>query len=255
MASAQAGAMPRILLIEDNPLHVRLVRSMLQEEWVIGEEFHRVASLTEGMRYLGAEDVDVVLLDLMLPDASGLEALEAIRSRYTELPIVVLSAHQDEAMAAAAIRDGAQDYLVKGEVDAAGLVRAIRYALVRSDDAEPIADADEAVLLTDPHGLILQADIESDRLVGLDLGSLIGSDLPGFIDAEHVRRFAIALSAGGAVEAKLRRVDGSRLDARFVITPLRDGHGRHVGSVVRVTETTMLDVTDADAVAVAAGWR
>ena len=82
-----------------------------------------------------------------------------------------------DAEIAAAIRDGAQDYLVKGEVDAAGLVRAIRYALVRSDDVEPVPDADEAVLLTDPHGRILQADLESDRLIGLDLGSLIpGND-------------------------------------------------------------------------------
>ncbi|MBT8212564.1 MAG: response regulator [Acidimicrobiia bacterium] len=255
MVNAHAGAMPRILLVEDNPLHVRLVRSMLQDEWALTDDLHRVVSLTEGLKYLSSTEVDCVLLDLMLPDASGLEALVAIRDAFPDVPIVVLSAHEDEEMAASAIRGGAQDYLVKGSVDAAGLVRAIRYALVRNDETEIPEDADAAVVLTDPHGTILQADQGADGLLGLDLGQLVGTDLPQYIDAEHVRRFALALSAGGAVTARMRKVDGSRIDAVCVITALRDGHGRHTGSVVRVTEISAAEMTDAESVAVAAGWQ
>ncbi|MBT8214464.1 MAG: glutamate dehydrogenase, partial [Acidimicrobiia bacterium] len=65
MVGTERDAMPRILLVEDNPLHVRLVRSMLQDEWALTDDLHRVASLTDGLKHLNAEPVDCVLLDLM----------------------------------------------------------------------------------------------------------------------------------------------------------------------------------------------
>ncbi len=120
-----------VLLIEDDPDDSLLIREMLAES---GDGRFRVEAaqrLSEGLRRLDEGGVDVVLLDLGLPDSVGLETLGAVQQRAPDVPVVVLTGLDDEAVGLHAMREGAQDYLVKGQVDGELLARAARYAIER----------------------------------------------------------------------------------------------------------------------------
>lgn len=126
---------PRLLLVEDNPADFRLIELHLREHpSTHAAELLVVRSLAAAQRALASPEsaVDLVLLDLSLPDSEGLETLEAIRAAGPRVPVVVLSGRADEGLALEAVRRGAQDYLVKGHVGADSLARAIRYAIERN---------------------------------------------------------------------------------------------------------------------------
>lgn len=121
----------RILLIEDNPGDARLIQLMLDEAGGPGFRLETVDRLSRGLERMAAAACDVVLLDLSLPDAQGLDTFLRAQAAAPELPIVVLSGLDDEALAVRAVQEGAQDYLVKGHVDGGLLLRAMRYAIER----------------------------------------------------------------------------------------------------------------------------
>jgi len=134
-----ANAPLHLLLVEDNPADARLLT-----EYLCGpnpQEFHctHVAQLSEAMQYMGADRFDLILLDLSLPDSQGLDTVRAAHSQARGTPIVVLTGLDDETLGIASVRNGAQDYLVKGQADAQGLVRAIRYAIERHHNEEELA--------------------------------------------------------------------------------------------------------------------
>jgi len=131
----------RVLLIEDNPADARLIELMLAEATALSFQFSWVDNLTEGMERIRGGGIDVVLLDLGLPESSGLETLERLREGARVPTLVVLSGLTDEGVAVQALRSGAQDYLVKGQVDSALLIRAIRYAMQRSQAEEALRQA------------------------------------------------------------------------------------------------------------------
>ena len=125
-----------VLLVEDNRADARLVREMLAEA-TPGEDpwamfcLEDVARLADALIHLAANPVDIVLLDLSLPDGQGLDVLRRVRAAAPGVAIVVMSGNDDEALALAGVRDGAQDYLVKGRVEGPLLVRVLRYACER----------------------------------------------------------------------------------------------------------------------------
>jgi diguanylate cyclase (GGDEF)-like protein len=122
---------PSILLVEDNPGDVRLVEELLRAAWVVAGSINHVSSVEDAIGRV-AEDVPAcILLDLSLPDAQGLGTLERVRDAHPSVPIVVLTGTDDEAQAVQAVQEGAQDYLIKGQVDGHLLGRAIRYAIER----------------------------------------------------------------------------------------------------------------------------
>jgi signal transduction histidine kinase len=120
-----------VLLIEDNPGDALLIRKVLDE---VENEIFRLESanrLSTGLGQLHSGDVDVILLDLSLPDSQGLDTFTRVHSQAPEVPIVVLSGLDDETLAVEAVRQGAQDYLVKGHADSNVLARSMRYAIER----------------------------------------------------------------------------------------------------------------------------
>jgi PAS domain S-box-containing protein len=119
----------RLLLVEDNPGDARLVRELLRG--VNGISIDAVDCLSAARARLSAPGIDIVLLDLGLPDSQGLETLARVRSHLPALPVIVLTGLDDEDLALEAVKAGAQDYLVKGRFDADSLLRAIRYATER----------------------------------------------------------------------------------------------------------------------------
>ncbi len=121
----------RILLVEDNSLDVRLLREMLNEQALYKFALAEVGFMSEAERHLATNAVDVIVLDLGLPDAQGTEAVRRARAAAPGTPLVVLTGCDDESIVDMALQEGAQDFLVKGTIEAPELVRAIRYATQR----------------------------------------------------------------------------------------------------------------------------
>ncbi len=131
----------KVLLIEDNPGDARLITRMLDDARARGLAFELTwaQDLPAGMEHLRSRGADVVLLDLGLPGSSGLETLQLLFAHGRQVPtLVVLSGLTDEDVAVQALQSGAQDYLVKGQVDSATLLRAIRYAIGRHQAEEAL---------------------------------------------------------------------------------------------------------------------
>lgn len=120
----------RVLLIEDNPGDVELVREALSDN---GIPFHvDIANrLADGIEWVGRQDHDLVLLDLGLPDSTGTDTFRRLHEVNRELPIVILTVLGDEDQAVRAVAEGAQDFLVKDELQGTRLPRAVRYAIER----------------------------------------------------------------------------------------------------------------------------
>ena len=205
----------RLLLVEDDPGDAFLVSELLREE-AAPVDVRRAQSLTEGLDLLGSEPFDCVLLDLGLPDASGLAALERLREAAPDVAHLVLTGDRDDQRGIEAVAAGAQDYLVKGSVDGDGLRRAILYAVERRQ-ADSVRErlraaeilAEEATRLE--RGLLPVPILNDGRLLvgtGYRPGrerTLLGGD---FYDLVHTPDDAVHLMIGdvsghGADEAAL----------------------------------------------------
>lgn len=121
----------RLVMVEDNSDYAMVVREMIVDAWPASPTFECYARLDEACEHLRAGDADCVLLDLQLPDADGLEALQGVRAAAPDVPIVILSGLEDEVLALDAVKAGAQDYLLKSYADGELLRRAVRYAVER----------------------------------------------------------------------------------------------------------------------------
>ena len=106
-----------LLLVEDNPGDARLLREMLNEQGTHNTELTHVQYMSDAEKHLAEHTVDIILLDLGLPDAQGLEAVRRARTAAPRVPLVVLTGLDDESLAAQALQEGAQDYLIKGQID------------------------------------------------------------------------------------------------------------------------------------------
>src|SRR5580693_1044471 len=121
----------RVLLVEDNAGDARLVREMFSTEKPGSFELTHLLRMSEAMIHLGKGDVDVVLLDLGLPDTHGLETVRQAHAVAPSVPLIVLTGLDDEALADDAMKEGAQDYLIKGQIENRALPRALRHAIER----------------------------------------------------------------------------------------------------------------------------
>lgn len=259
---------PSILLVEDNPLHVRLVASMLAEVWPGFEDLHEARRLDRAVDYLKQETPDCVLLDLVLPDADGLEAVNVILAANPEVPVVVLSSHDDPEMALRAVGEGAQDYLVKGAVDPAGLARAIKFAIQRhgtrldreSGELVPfpverviiedvVAREPVAYAVVDDDGVFRHVSDTAAELLGRPLYDVIGAAVEDLIDPEDIDEWRAALSAGTAAELVFSREDGEDVLLATELHPLCGADGVVDATVVSLSPLHYNDEDDSELVA------
>jgi signal transduction histidine kinase len=120
-----------ILLIEDNPGDALLLREMLNELSSFSTHLTHVEYMVAAEKHLAEHAVDIILIDLYLPDAQGVGAVRRVQVVAPRVPLVVLTGMDDESLALQALQEGAQDYLIKGQIEARGLLRALRYAVER----------------------------------------------------------------------------------------------------------------------------
>lgn len=138
MASAIESAV-RLLIVEDDVASAALLRELLEPVDSPRFAIRHVTTAREACEVMEGRGADVVLLDLGLSDAVELEALQRLRDCVSEIPVIILTGCADEAMALQALSYGAEDYLLKGSVNAAGLIRSLRYAIERHRNVRDLA--------------------------------------------------------------------------------------------------------------------
>jgi len=121
----------QVLLVEDNAGDARLLREMFSTERAGSFELTHLLRMSEAVAHLAKGGVDIALLDLGLPDAQGLETVRRAHAVAPDVPVIVLTGLDDEALAAEAMKEGAQDYLIKGQIENRALPRALRHAIER----------------------------------------------------------------------------------------------------------------------------
>jgi DNA-binding NarL/FixJ family response regulator len=118
-----------VLLIEDNPGDARLVHEALSESKNLLVKLIVADNLSRGLKYIAAEGVDVILLDLNLPDSQGLQTFRQVNKFALNRPVIIMSILSDKELIYQALKEGAQAYLIKGEIQNEALIRAMRYAI------------------------------------------------------------------------------------------------------------------------------
>lgn len=174
----------KILLLEDNPGDARLIQELFRDIQGRSLDIINAESLAQAFDHLKEANFDVALVDLSLPDSHGLETFRKLAESYPSLPLVLLTGLNDQELAIQAVREGAQDYLNKGEVDGQVLIRAIDYAIERKRiqaelervNAQAKKSADDlhsilnqlhiGTILTNPEGRILHMSVSALRLLG-----------------------------------------------------------------------------------------
>lgn len=138
----------KVLLVEDGRKDARLIQTMLGAVTSVAFEVEYVDRLSTALKSLDQGDIDVVLLDLSLPDSQGLETFTKIQSKAPNVPAVVMTGLDDEVVATKAVKKGAQDYLIKGQVDQGLLARSLMYAIERQQAQEDLRRSEEKLRQT-----------------------------------------------------------------------------------------------------------
>jgi len=174
----------RILLIEDNPSDVENVRRILPDAFSLSV----CGRLDEGMSFLRSNPVDLILLDLSLPDGHGLDVLLRLNARSYSIPILVLTSTDDRLVASIAIKQGAQDYILKETLNADLFVRAIQYALdrkhveleletQRQNFHSIVEQSDEGIVVVDAYGMVRYFNQAAEEFLGVPGETLLGRSL------------------------------------------------------------------------------
>ena len=235
----------KVLLVEDEPVYSDLVGEVLKA--VSRFELTPVGRFDQALRQLGTSSFDVVLLDLSLPDRKGLATCTDLRAAFPALPIVVLTGSANETLALQAMREGAQDYLVKGDFDGRMLARVIRYAIERKRSEEELRQSAEFFRLISENvtDLIAVIDREGNRLYNSPSykGSIGASGLQGTNsfqeihpdDKERIKAIfkeTISTGVGKRSEYRMLLADGSVRHIESQGSVIRDASGRPSKGVV-----------------------
>jgi diguanylate cyclase (GGDEF)-like protein/PAS domain S-box-containing protein len=243
-----------LLLVEDNPGDARLLREMLIEAGAHKTELTQAENMSEAEKLLAERLFDIVLIDLGLPDAQGLEAVRRARAAAPRLPLVVLTGLDDESLAAQALQEGAQDYLIKGQIETRGLLRALRYAIERKAMEEALFVVKEraqvtlncigdAVLCTDISGNITFLNLVAEKMTGWSWEEALGRPMAEvFQILDAVTRQTTPNPMDVAVELNrtvhlplnciLLRRDGFETPIEDSVAPIHDREGKPTGAVI-----------------------
>ena len=243
-----------VLLIENDPAQTRIIRAMFGDQGSCSFRLTHVECLVVAETYLKGNQVDIVLLDLSLSDPEGLEAVRRLRAVAPRVSIVLLSSLDDEPKAIQAIHEGAQDYLIKGQIEPYTLMRALGNAVERTMNIEILTNEKDraqaalnciadALICTDMKGNITFFNPIASGMVGWTLDEAAGRHLTEvfqIVDAttRKVILDPMAKAASENVTGKLPlncvliRRDGHETFIEDSVAPIHDGEGKVTGAVI-----------------------
>lgn len=227
----------KVLLVEDDPAYSGIIQDAMSSLAHVRFQIACVERLAEAVQRLQRDAVDVVLLDLLLPDSQGLDAFREVHARAPWLPVIILTGVEDENLALEAVRLGAQEYLVKNQVDARTLARITRYAIERNRVEKSLRESHEffKLIWENLSDLVAVIDLEGRRLYNSpsykyvlgDPAELLGTDSFADIHPEDRERIK------GLFRETVATGIGREAEYRFL---LKDGTIRHIesrGSVIK----------------------
>jgi diguanylate cyclase (GGDEF)-like protein len=150
----------KLLLIEDDPADAELFRDIIADIRHATIDITFTSRLASAFKLLEGGNIDVILTDLDLPDSHGLDTVIKINEQFLEVPVIVLSGFDHEDLAIESVKSGAQDYLIKGQIDADRLIRSIRYSIERHrliHELKSLAITDELTGLYNRRGFLVLA--------------------------------------------------------------------------------------------------
>lgn len=244
----------QILLIEDDLDDVLLLKDSLAEAEAIKVKLTHAARLADGLKQLAEQKFDVILLDLNLPDSRGLATLNMLQRQAANIPVVVISGLADDYTTLEAVRHGAQDFLVKGEMSGRMLARVVRYAIERKQAEDALAQseahyrqiietAQEGIWTIDANNRTTLVNQRLANMLGYTIEEMLGKQIYEFTDEEGItigtkslenRRLGI----NEQLDFKYIRKDGSPLWAIIETSSLYDQSGNYVGALAMLTDIT-----------------
>ncbi len=253
----------KVLLIEDNPGDARLVKEMLIDTGANRFSLTHVGLIREGLsRLLGDRGFHLILLDLSLPDGDGLDAIRQVYAVTPHLPVVILTGLDDETVAIRAVQEGAEDYLVKGQMDSNLLARAIRYAIERKRAQERLRESEEKyrTILENIEEGYYEVDLAGNltffndsmcRIWGYPKEELMGMNDRQYTDQENAKRLFQAFNKVYKTGEPRRecdwgiiRKDGTKRYLEASVSLRKDASGKPIGfrGIVRdITERKRAD--------------
>lgn len=256
MTLSQENDKLKVLMIEDNPTDTRLIYEFLRQAKLADIELKATDRVSTGLEMIQSENFDVLLLDMSLPDAINLEALEKIIAHTADLPIVILTGLDDEEIALSAVQKGAQDYLIKGDFNQNSLFRSIIYAIERSRAQIAIKESEKkyralfedmpiGLYRTTPDGKFIAANAAFLEMIGYssfeELAQINANDIA--VNIEYQREdFLEILESDGEIsgsEFQIKRPDGTSIFIRENARAFKDAKNSilfYEGSFEDITE-------------------
>lgn len=243
----------RLLLIEDGSEDARQLLDMLNEQGSPITKARHVGSVSQAEKHLAGHAVDIVLLDIGLPDTDGLDAIRRIRAAAPNVPLVVLTGPDDESLAVQALQEGAQDCFVKGQVESRALRRGLRQAIERKVMEEALSGEKEraqvtldcigdAVVSTDRSGNITFINVVAERMTAWSRIEATGRSITEVLRISDASTreaapdpMAIAVGRNRTVHlpssSVLVRRDGLECPIEGIFSPIHDRNGEAAGAV------------------------
>ncbi len=230
-----------ILLFEDNPGDAGLIEEMVSDSTTCSYELKIAETLEEGMNLLNVDSYDVILLDLGLPDSDGINTFLNVQRESSGTPIIILTGLNDGNIGINAVQRGAQDYLIKGNVDTDLLERSIKYSIERQKLAERIQMianvvefTEDAVITKSLDGMISSWNTGAEQIYGYTAAEVIGKHIsilspPQLHD--EIEELIERIKNGERIQhyETLRiRKDGSIIIISATLSPIFDTSGKLV---------------------------
>jgi diguanylate cyclase (GGDEF)-like protein len=230
----------KTLLIEDNPDDVELLKDLFTEANYSLSSFVHADELSTGLEILEYNDFEVVLLDISLPDSYGPDTFYKLHAKLPETPIIVITGNKDEELIGNLLQNGAQDYLIKGEIDPNSLMHSVRYAIERQrllvslkhitqeiqtlrESLEHIVESNaDAIMVIDREGIIRFANPAAAEIFERTQDAMIGSDFGFPVAAGKALELDIMRKNGISTTAELRAVEISWKNKPAYLASVRD---------------------------------
>jgi two-component system, NarL family, sensor histidine kinase UhpB len=239
------------MLIEDNPGDAVIINEMLKEIYIDKFELVNFKSIDEAVKNI-EQNFNIVLLDLNLPDSHGIETFNTMIKLVPDLPIIILTGLLDENLAIDIVSEGAQDYLVKGQIDKQLLSRSIKYSIERknielelkkSEDKyrKMVEKIQSGLFMVNSNNQITYINSQMAHMLGYTTEEMINQDVFRFIQKEYKQLFKTQLESHGrdvgqSYEMQFINKDRSPLWALMSTSPLYQMNGVYIGAISIMTD-------------------
>lgn len=244
------------LLIEDNADDAEFLTRHLKRVKQQRIQLNHCETLSSGLQRLAKGGIDIVFLDLSLADSAGLETVAKVRKEYSTIPVVVLTGSDDDDLAVSVLKTGAQDYLVKGQVDPSSLGRSIKYAIERQQSTDVLQwmeavvnGSNDAIIGLSDHNSVVSWNQGAERIFNYGAKEVIGKPINDFLPLHVVNARSLIVQCKSnkplePYEVTYRSPDGRETVVYVSTSPISDAEGVITGVSIIAHDLTQQRLTE-----------